>query len=1041
MNCFLYFCRLFRNAIFFMKQYRKFNTIAGWVVFAIAAIVYIKTVEPTVSWWDPGEHIATSYKLQIGHPPGAPTFQLTARFLSLFAFGDTGKVAVMINMISVLSSAFAILFLFWTITMIAKKLVVPKGEEMTAESMWTILSAGFVGAMTFTFTDSFWFSAVEANVFAMSYFCTSVVVWAIFKWDEVADEKHNYRWLIFIAFMIGLSIGVHLLNLLTIPALSMVYYFRKYSHPTKWGILIALGISFVLVAGMMYFVIPWIPKLASYCELAFVNGLGMPFNSGTIIYFLLFFGLLIWGLWYTRVKGKTVLNTILLSLSFLLIGYSAFISLVIRSNADTPINENKPKDAITMVSFLNREQYGTWPFLYGQYYTAPIIDYADASPIYKKNTTTGKYEVIDSRKGTIPIYDPRFTTIFPRMWCTNQDRPGSSEFFKNWGGPGVPMEITGENGKTQTVNKPTFGENLKFMFTYQLNWMYLRYFLWNFSGRQDDIQSFGSIKNGNWITGIPFIDKYHVGNSLTDLPDSVKARASHKYFMLPLILGLIGFFFQMKRDYRNALVVILLFFMTGLAITLFLNQKPFEPRERDYSYAGSFMAFSIWIGLGVIALVDLLRRKTKLKGLLPVILVTVLTTLLVPVIVAQQNWKSHDRGGKFSARDFAANYLNSCDKNAILITNGDNDTIPLWYNQEVEGVRTDVRIINRELASGSWYIEQLYKKMYDSDPVPLSLPVEQYQPGTNDIITYYDVGFKGSVELKDLVEFIKSKDPQTYVTLQNGEKIKFFPAKKIKITVNKENCLKYGIVPEYFKDKIVDSIIFNIKSNLLYKNDIMTLDLIATSDWKRPVYFAAPNTVRNFLDIEQYCYMEGWVYKFMPVKPDSSNYIPSLGSIDALGSYNITMNKFKWGNLDDPKVYVDPESYNNSMRPKMQALFVGQMLLDKGMKKECKALIDQYLTRFPDPKFVYDVYNMPFVDMYYKVGDISSAVKLSNRIADITGQNLDYYASFAAGDRTAFNDDVQTATEMLQRLKSAADQNNQPKLSAKIEALIKQKNL
>ena len=417
-----------------MNQFRKLNTIAGWVVFAIAAIVYIKTVEPTVSWWDPGEHIATSYKLQIGHPPGAPTFQLTARFLSLFAFGDTTKVAVMINMISVLSSAFVILFLFWTITMISKKLLVPKGEEMTTEKMWTILAAGFVGAMTFTFTDSFWFSAVEANVFAMSYFCTSVVVWAIFKWDEVADDRHHYRWLIFVAFMIGLSIGVHLLNLLTIPALAMVYYFRKY-EPTKKGIAITLGISFVLVATLMFFIIPWIPKLASYFEIAFVNGFGLPFNTGIIFYFLVFFGLLIWGLWYTRTKGKTVLNTVLLSLTFLLIGYSSFVSLVIRSNADTPINEDKPQDALSLVSFLNREQYGTWPFLYGQYYTAPVISYGDGNPIYKKNTTTRKYDVIDERKGTIPVYDPRFTTILPRMYCSNEERPGSSEFFKNWEAP------------------------------------------------------------------------------------------------------------------------------------------------------------------------------------------------------------------------------------------------------------------------------------------------------------------------------------------------------------------------------------------------------------------------------------------------------------------------------------------------------------------------------------------------------------------------------------------------------------------------------
>jgi len=1017
-----------------MDLYRKYNKIAGWIIFAIAATVYLLTIEPTVSWWDPGEHIATSYKMQIGHPPGAPTFQLTARFFSLFAFGNTAKVAVMINCVSALSSAFTILFLFWTITMIARKIVVPKGGEMTRTATWKILAAGFIGAMTFTFTDSFWFSAVEANVFAMSYFCTAIVIWSIFKWEEAADEKHNYRWLIFIGFMIGVSIGVHLLNLLTIPALTLVYYFRKFKT-TRWGIVLSLSFSFILLAFIMYILIPWIPKMASQFELLFVNGFGLPFNSGTIIYFILFIGLIIWGLWYTRKKARTVLNTVILSLAFLLIGYSSFVTLVIRSIAGTPINEDAPKDAISLVSFLNREQYGTWPFLYGQYYTAPVVDYADGSPIYEKNYTTGKYVIIDERKGTIPVYDPRFTTIFPRMWSTM--RKQAPDFYKTWGGPGVPIEVTKPDGKTETINKPTFGENLRFFFSYQVSWMYLRYFMWNFSGRQDDIQSFGGIKNGNWITGIPFIDRWRLGHAMTDLPESVKTRASHKYFLLPLILGLLGFFYHLKKDYRYTIVVVFLFFMTGLAIIIFLNQQPYEPRERDYSYAGSFMAFSIWIGLGVLYLIDFLQEKFKLKEMMSLIIVIIATTFLLPTIVGAQNWHDHDRSAKYAARDYAANYLNSCDKNAILLTNGDNDTFPLWYNQEVEGVRTDVRVVNLELSSGSWYIDQLFKRMYESDPIPLSMPPEQYQPGSNDIVIYYDMGLKGYVELKDLVEFFKSKNPETFLSTQGGEKIKFYPTKKIKITVNKENCIKYGIVPEYFRDRIVDTIYFTIKANQLYKNDIMLLDMIATTDWKRAIYFAAPSSVRHCLDVEPYCYLEGWVSKFMPVKNDSTNYLQSMGSIDALGSYDVLLHKCKWGNLDNPKVYVDPESLNNSMRPKMDFFLISETLLEQGRKKEASDLVDFYLKRFPDPKFPFDMYTLPFAEVYYKTGDSVKANAMVKRVAEICRQDLDYYNSYTGKAKENFTDDIQTSMEVLNRLKSMTMQYHQIKLATKIDSIMK----
>jgi hypothetical protein len=1016
-----------------MKQYQKINNLVGWFTFILASLVFLLTIEPTASWWDPGEYISTAFKLQVGHPPGAPTFQFLGRFFSLFAFGDTSHVAMMVNAMSGLSSSFTILFLFWTITMLARKIVAPEGE-MTTGQVWTIMAAGFIGAMTYTFTDSFWFSAVEGEVYAMSSLCTAIVFWAIFKWESVADQRHNFRWLIFIAFVIGLSIGVHLLNLLTIPALAFVYYFKKFK-PTRWGIVFTLVVSFIMLALIMYVVIPWIPNLASKFELLFVNSFGLPFNSGTIFYFLLLIGLIVGGLYYSKIKGKAILNTAILCFTFILIGYSSFIMLVIRANSGTPINENAPKDAISLVSFLNREQYGTWPLLYGQYYDAPIIDYEDGNPIYRKDPASGKYVIIDDRKGTIPVFDPRFTTLFPRMW-SNQRGSKAVEFYKNWGGPGVPIQVTGQDGKTETINRPTFGENLKFFFNYQIGWMYLRYFMWNYSGRQNDVQGFGGITDGNWITGIPFIDKSRLGHAVSDLPDSMKNRATNKYYMLPLILGFIGFFFQLKQDYKGSVVVILLFIMTGLAIVVYLNQQPYEPRERDYSYAGSTYAFAMWIGLGVIYLVNLLKNKLKMKEMIAVVSVTLVTMILVPGIMAEQNWDDHDRSGKYSCRDFAANYLNSCDKGGILFTNGDNDTFPLWYDQEVEGIRTDVRVVNLMLASGSWYIDQMYKKAYDSDPLPFTLAQNQYQPGTNDIVIYYDIGIKGYVELKDLIGFIKSDNPGTFLSLQNGEKLKFFPSKKVKLTVDSAACVKYGIVPNNLRGKMVDTIKWTIKTNQLYKNDIMMLDIIASSKWKRPLYFAAPSSVSHCFNVDSFCLVEGWVYKFMPVKANPADYISSMGGIDAQGTYDILMHKCAWGNLADPHVYIDPESLNNSVRPKTNILRAGQAFIDQGKKKQAVEILDLYFEKFPDSKFPYDMYVLPFAELYFKAGETSKGEKIVERIAEITCQNLNYYYSFTGRNKDYFQDDIQQSLGILKRLNIVSTENHQTRLAAKMDSLF-----
>ncbi len=1030
----MYFRCLNRTfSIGIMNNYKTLNRIFGWSVFLIAAVVYLMTIEPTASWWDCGEYIATAYKLQVGHPPGAPTFQLLGRFFTLFAFGDTSNVALMINIMSALCSSFTILFLFWSISMLTKKMVAPAGE-MTEGKMYTIFAASFIGSLAYTFSDTFWFSTVEGEVYAMSSFMTAMAFWIILKWEEQADEKHSYRWLILLAFTIGLSVGVHMLNLLAIPAISFVYYFKKFK-PTRWGMVFTFIISIFILAFIMFIIVPWVVELSAKFELLFVNGFGLPFNTGTIFYFLLLIGLLAWGLWYTKRKQKAVLNTIILGLTFILIGYSSFVMLIIRANADTPINENAPKDAISMLSYLNREQYGDWPIAYGQYWNAPIVDYDNGNPVYRRDDEAGKYIVIDDRKGTIPVFDERFTTLFPRMW--SRARKGHEAFYKNWAGEGVPISVTGPDGKAKTINKPTFGENLKYFFSYQIGHMYIRYFMWNFAGRQNDIQGFGGPAKGNWISGIPFIDKMRLGHPQTDLPDNMQSRAHNTYFFLPLILGLIGLFFHMKKDYKDTIVVASLFLMTGLAILVYLNQQPYEPRERDYAYAASFYAFAIWIGIGVIQLIEWLKKRVNER--ISIGVVFAVTLILVPGLLAQQNWDDHDRSGKYACRDFAANYLNSCAPQAILFTNGDNDTFPLWYDQEVEGIRTDVRVVNLMLASGSWYIDQMYKKMYDSEPIPFTLPKKDFRPGTNDIIPYYNVGFNDYVELKDLINWIKSTSQKTYLSLQSGQRIKFFPAKKIKLTVNKENCIKYGIVPPELADSIVDTIYWTIRSNQLYKNDLMLLDLISSTNFTRPLYFAAPSSVNHVFNMDSMCYVTGFVYKFMPVKAYQDEHIRGLGTVDPIASADALLNKFAWGNLNDPHVYIDPESLNNSIRPKTNLLRTSKAILELGREKEAEALLDTYMEYFPESKFPWDLYMIPYAEIYYQLGATAKADFILERLAVTYGQDLDFYNAVQGPGRSYYDQDVRTALSILRDLGRVARINGQPELGAKLDSLFNER--
>ncbi len=1013
-----------------MKNFKTSNNIVGWLVFAIATITYFLTIEPTASWWDCGEYIATAYKLQVGHPPGAPLFQLLGRFFSLFAFGDTSHVALMVNIMSALSSSFTILFLFWTITMLAEKVMVKKDEEMTRGQMYAILGSGFVGALAFSFSDSFWFSAVEGEVYAMSSLFQALVFWAILRWERIADKRSGYRWIILITYLVGLSIGVHLLNLLAIPAIAYVIYFKKYRE-THWKGFVFTGIlSFLILAIIMYVVIPYVVKISSVFELLFVNSFGLPFNSGTIFYFVVLIGLLVWGIRYTIRKKRIILNTVFIAFTFLLIGYSSFFMLVIRSNADTPIDENSPEDAISLLSYLNREQYGEWPVVYGQYYNAPVVDYKDGNPIYVKDKASGKYIITDDRKNSKPVFDPRFTTLFPRMW-SNQ-KSGHRAMYKQYGNiKGIPIRITKNDGSAETRVKPTFGENLRFFFTYQVGHMYLRYFMWNFAGRQNDIESQGEVDHGNWISGIKFLDEMRLGNQ-DDLPGNWDNPAHNKFYFLPLILGLIGLFFQLNKSKKDTFIVFLLFFMTGLAIVIYLNQYPYQPRERDYAYAGSFYAYAIWIGLGVLGIYEFLKDRIKNHQILA-IGITVLCTLLVPVIMASDGWDDHNRAGKYAARDFANNYLESCDPDAILLTNGDNDTFPLWYVQEVEGKRTDIRVVNYMLSSGAWYVHQLGRKVYDSERLPLTLKPEQYNKGVNMYIPIIE-RIKDRVELKDAINFIASENEQTKVPIQGGEKINYLPARKIRLTVDSAACVDNGIVPPELADRIVPYIEWDIKQNYLYKNDLMLLDFLATNNWERPIYFANPSSVSDVFDVDEYCHLDGIVYKFMPVIAD--HYIQGLGGILSGETYDQLVNNSVWGNLNDPDVTVDRESMRNTAIIKQNYVRLAEALVKEGKSDSAILALDTCLYYFPQEKFPYDFYMLPFVEVYYAAGANEKANELVEVLVNNYQEFLDYYRALDQEYANYYEEEFQRSMALLQRLSQLAKQYKQEDIGQTVDSVF-----
>ena len=1073
-----------------MKQYKLVNNVLGWLTFFVAAFVYCSTIEPTASFWDCPEFITTGYKLEVGHPPGAPFFMLTANLFSQFA-SDPSQVARMVNTMSALLSATTILFLFWSITHLARKLILKDWSEMTLGKLIAIQASGLVGALIYTFSDTFWFSAVEGEVYAYSSAFTAIVFWLILKWEDHADEPHSDRWLVLIAYMTGLSIGVHLLNLLCLPAIVLVYCYRRFPHIELKGSLLALVGSFVLVAAVLYGVVPGIITVAGWFELLFVNTLGCPFNTGEIIYIVLLVAIVIWaiyesyvdksfkrqnisfvlsvgmlgipfrgmtwgagilglvilvalyfGLNYRKKIGKELVpvvtarfkNTALLCMLMLMIGYSSYAVIVIRSAANPPMDQNSPEDVFTLGSYLSRDQYGDSPLLYGQAYTSQVaydVDgnmcvpkHKEGAAIWQRKEKASKDEkdsyFVVSHKDKI-IYAQNM--LFPRMHSS-----AHAGAYENWmggvEGTQVPYDRCGE---PVMVKMPTQMENIRFFLSYQCNFMYWRYFMWNFAGRQNDVQGNGEPEHGNWITGISFIDDWMLGDQ-SKMPAELKANKGHNvFYCLPLLLGLIGLFWQAwrgQRGIRQFWVVFFLFFMTGLAIVLYLNQTPQQPRERDYAYAGSFYAYAIWCGLGVLAIYDMLKKKLKGNDVAVAGVVGV-ACLLVPIQMASQTWDDHDRSGRYTCRDFGQNYLMTLqDKgNPIIFTNGDNDTFPLWYNQETEGVRTDARVCNLSYLQTDWYIDQMKRPAYDSPSVPITWPRIDFCSGTNDyievrpamkqqLLDFYREYPKEAraafgdepFEVKNIMKYwVRSKDNDTHV----------IPTDTLYITIDKEAVRRSGMMMA--SDTIPDRMVISLAGKrAIYKNDMMMLEMLAQCNWERPLYVATTVGSDNYMNLGDNFVQEGLAYRITPFNTKA----PGAKNFDTEKVYNNVMNRFKWGGLDKPGLYIDETVMRMCYTHRHLLAQLAMQLIAEGQNAKAEKVLRKAEKVLPE-------YNVPYTFMsgaadmaraYALIGKKADAARILNKVWADAKSYADYYLQLTGSRFMMSQNDVLRQLYIMQNI-------------------------
>ena len=985
-----------------MLHFKRVNNITGWAVFGIAALTYILTAEPTASYWDCGEFIATSYKLQVPHPPGAPLFLLINRMFAMLAGNNTDQVAHLINISSALASAFTSLFLFWTITLLGRRVLKINSDELTLSQTILLMGAGVIGALAYTFCDSAWFSAVEAEVYALSSFFTALVVWAMLKWELIEDEAAANRWLIFIAYTIGLSIGIHLLNLVTLPALAFVFYFKKYK-PTLVGGAITFISGIAIIFFIMSGIIPGLPSLAGNIEIFFKNSLGLPFGTGIALFVATILGGLIFGLYYTQKNRNELFNTILLSLTFILIGYGSYALVPIRSIHNPPINENNPSDIIEIVKYLKREQYGDRPLLLGPSFSTPVTKQEPdkSQPLYRKGKD--KYEVYDYKYKT--EFDPSQQMLLPRLFSRSDDH--EQRYMKMLGldknGNGK-IDRDPETGEVIEAERPHFSDNLRFLFQHQLGHMYLRYFMWNFASRESDIEGAGWLKPWEIKTA--------------DMPDDLKNnRGRNQFFWLPLFLGVLGLFFQYQKDSKAFLVTLLLFILTGIALVIYLNSPPVEPRERDYIYVGSYYAFAIWIGMGVMAVAELLGRVIKNQVTAGAVATAVCS--VVPVVMVAQGWDDHDRSNRYQQVDSAKNLLNSCAKNAILFTGGDNDTFPLWYVQEVEGFRTDVRVCNLSLLGTDWYVEQMKRKTYLSEPLPITFPFDRFIQGTNDVVYFVeDPSLKNGMDLSTYLKAVRDNVNDPRIKIANGDEVfTKLPTNNMILKTDSTTLANSNVIPDKYKPYLRNYMAWSLPKANLYKPELMQLEMIsniAAANWNRPIYFSTsmgfPGRNTSFLALQDYLVLEGMAYRLLPVKIPKAPGTGTAINTDIMFE-NMTKNMF-WREMNNPKVYYDDNYREKSWTPsRMYFYFLAQTLISEGKKAEAAEAIKYSLKVMPDEVVPLDYISSRYIPLLYETGETKLADELKNKVVGRVEQSLAYYGG--TGIKEVPQDLVSTNLQIL----------------------------
>ena len=1041
-------------------NFKKWNNILGWFAFLIALITYSLTVEPTVSFWDAGEYILTSSKLQVGHPPGAPLFQMMGAFFSIFAT-EPSQIGLMLNMMSATASAFTILFMFWSITILLRKFAVTN-EVISKTEGQAILGAALVGSLSFTFTDSFWFNAVETEVYAMATLIMSVLFYLGLRWEQDMNKPRGNKWLILISFITGLSFGVHFMALLTIPAIGLIYYFKNYKEITVKNFIIANVAVVAILLVVFKLLLPTTLKFFSASEVFFINSFGLPFNSGSVIASIVAIALFYFGIKYTRKKQYKHVNTLVLCVLFIFIGFSSWMLLPIRANANVVINENNPSSARELLAYYNLEQYPKTYLFYGPQFTDQYSGedennpYSDAKPKYEKDYEKGEYIIVNDYKNAIQNYNSDHASIFPRMWSTEHaenymlysgylDFNIKSEYQMQNELRGIVADFRGRVAeglvdyedyhkflKTYAryidIEKPSLGKNIAYMLEYQLGYMYWRYFMWNFTGRQDDIQGKYDM-HGNWISGITFIDEMHLGMSQDELPsDVLNNKARNTYYFLPLILGLIGLFFLFNKDKKLFWVMLVFFLFTGLAIQVYTNVRPFEPRERDYSVVGSFYVFAIWIGFGVYALYNALCKVYKHKLIAPA--VTIICLALVPTILATSNWDDHDRSGKKTAHAMAVKYLESCAPNAILFTIGDNDTFPLWYAQEIEGIRTDVRVINTSLFQTDWYIDQMKRKAYESDPIPSQLTHDKYKYGTRDYIIK-DVQFKDTINIKEFLNFITSDNPRAkYKTILQKEgydisnmrsqdlNANYLPTENIRIPVNKASVLKHGIVKEKDSSKIVPYIDIKIKGGALYKNRLLMLDIVANNNWERPIYFTGGAFGdEDYIWMKDYLQLDGLVYKLVPIKTPVERANPfDMGRIDSDLMYNL-VTSWDWGN-SGTDIYHDVETRKNGISYRGNLARLIETLINEDQFEKAEEIADLAMEKMPVDDFGYYTLLEPYIGAYYEVKAKEKARQLFKDVSIKYQESLNYYSTLNEKNQAYLIENIYTD---IQRYRGLVD--------------------